>query len=80
MGDLNHVWHVWINRRQQERGKDQPWEHSLYEFKSMLEFLSYGAEQIQTARLQTTQAGRSRNLYPAFRSKSLAAGSSAQRS
>ncbi len=49
MGDLNHIWHVWINRRQQERGKDQPWEHSLYEFKSMLEFLSYGAKQIQEA-------------------------------
>ena len=26
-----------------------PWEHSLYEFKSMLGFLSYGAKQIADA-------------------------------
>ncbi len=49
MRDGDHIWHVWINRRQQERNKDQPWEHSLYEFKSMLGFLSYGAKQIADA-------------------------------
>ena len=47
--NADHLWHVWINKRQSERGKDQPWEHSLYEFKSMLEFLSYGGKQIADA-------------------------------
>lgn len=49
MADLDHIWHVWINKRQSLRGKDEPWEHSLYEFKSMLHFLTYGAKQIQSA-------------------------------
>jgi hypothetical protein len=49
VSDLNHTWHVWINKRQEKRDKDAPWEHSLYEFKSMLEFLTYGAKQIQDA-------------------------------
>jgi len=49
VADLDHIWHIWINRRQQERDKDAPWEHSLYEFKSMLQFLSYGAKQIKEA-------------------------------
>ena len=49
MADVDHIWHTWINKRQQNRGKDAPWEHSLYEFKSMLQFLSYGAQQIKTA-------------------------------
>jgi hypothetical protein len=49
MADLDHIWHVWINKRQQERGKDEPWEHSLYEFKNMLQFLTYGAKQIKDA-------------------------------
>lgn len=49
MRDADHIWHVWINKRQQEHGKEQPWEHSLYEFKSMLQFLGYGAKQIQEA-------------------------------
>lgn len=48
MSDAGHTWHVWINRRQQELG-GAPWEHSLYEFKNMLEFLSYGAGQIESA-------------------------------
>lgn len=47
--DADHLWHVWINKRQTERDKDQPWEHSLYEFKNMLEFLTYGASQIAEA-------------------------------
>jgi hypothetical protein len=47
--DAEHLWHVWINRRQQARGKDAPWEHNLYEFKNMLQFLSYGAKQIEDA-------------------------------
>jgi hypothetical protein len=49
MNDLDHIWHVWINRRQHERGNEAPWEHSLYEFKSMLQFLTYGAKQIKEA-------------------------------
>lgn len=47
--DLDHIWHVWINKRQHERGEDEPWEHSLYEFKNMLQFLTYGAKQIKDA-------------------------------
>lgn len=49
MNDSDHIWHCWINKRQQERSKDEPWEHSLYEFKSMLQFLTYGAKQIKDA-------------------------------
>lgn len=49
MADLDHIWHVWINKRQSERGKDEPREHSLYEFKNMLQFLTYGAQQIKEA-------------------------------
>lgn len=40
---LDHIWHVWINEYQQTRqaaGEERA--HSLYEFKSMLNFLSYG--------------------------------------
>ncbi len=49
MADLDHIWHVWINKRQQERNDQAKWEHSLYEFKTMLQFLTYGAKQIRTA-------------------------------
>lgn len=47
--DAEHLWHVWINRRQSERNDHAKWEHSLYEFKNMLQFLTYGAKQIQGA-------------------------------
>jgi len=34
---IDHLFHVWINNRQRERGQQGlPWEHSLYEWKSML--------------------------------------------
>jgi len=49
---LDHIWHVWINRRQDGAKKDNPshkHEHSLYEFRSMLQFLTYGRKQIQDA-------------------------------
>src|SRR5579885_2709381 len=49
MDDLNHIWHVWMNKRQREGIPNQPWEHSLYEFKSMLQFLAYGHKQIKEA-------------------------------
>lgn len=47
--DVDQLWHVWINKRQQERNDHTKWEHSLYEFKNMLQFLTYGANQIQAA-------------------------------
>lgn len=35
--DANHAWHVWINRRQDERRKSgEPFEHDLYEWKNAL--------------------------------------------
>lgn len=49
---LEHIWHVWINKRQDAERKANPehkHEHSLYEFKSMLEFLSYGKNVIRDA-------------------------------
>lgn len=46
--NADHIWHVWINHRQDER-RGLEWEHSLYEFKSMLQFLTYGRKQIQKA-------------------------------
>ena len=49
---LDHIWHSWINLRQateRESNPDHQWEHSLYEFKSMLNFLSYGHHSIQKA-------------------------------
>ncbi len=46
----DHIFHVWINRRQEERrmaGEEH--EHGLYEFKNMLSFLEYGHKRIQQA-------------------------------
>jgi hypothetical protein len=37
--DADHLWHVWMNRRNFGRPENSPHEHSLYEFKAMLEFL-----------------------------------------
>jgi hypothetical protein len=50
--DLEHIWHVWMNRRQEEERKSNPdhkWEHSLYEFKNMLQFLASGHRSLQEA-------------------------------
>jgi len=48
--DSDHIWHVWISQRQEERQKENKlWEQSLYEFKRLLAFLSYGAKQIADA-------------------------------
>jgi hypothetical protein len=41
----NHIWHVWLNRR----NTAGQFDHSMYEFKSMLQFLAYGHEQIEKA-------------------------------
>ena len=50
---LEHIWHVWINRRQEvlreQLSSAHTQEHSLYEFKSMLQFLDYGHRVIQDA-------------------------------
>lgn len=42
-----HIWHVWMNRRNQTSG--QEFDHSPYEFKSCVQFLEYGHQQIQQA-------------------------------
>lgn len=47
--DADHLWHVWMNRRNFDRKDGAPHEHSLYEFKSMLEFLEYGHRVIKDA-------------------------------
>ena len=49
----DHIWHVWMNKYSTEQSK---WPHSLYEFKSLLEFLQWGwkrLEQAFTANLPT---------------------------
>jgi hypothetical protein len=47
--DAEHIWHMWINRRQDAKPEGEAREHGLYEFKSMLQFLSYGHKQIRDA-------------------------------
>lgn len=48
--NADHLYHVWINRRQEERRKfGGELEYSLYEFKSMLDFLDYGHQRIADA-------------------------------
>lgn len=45
-----HVYHVWINRRQDEiRKKGGEWEYSLYEFKSLMHLLEHGGKRIEEA-------------------------------
>lgn len=46
----NHVWHVWMNSfatEDQAAGRDFP--HSLYEFKSLLDFLEWGPHRLEQA-------------------------------
>lgn len=45
--DANWMWHVWMNR--QNKIGDDNWDHSMYEFKNMLEFLEYGHISIREA-------------------------------
>lgn len=58
--NADHLFHVWINRRQSALKKADPdhhHEHSLYEFKDILQFLEYGHTLIQRAfegKLDTT--------------------------
>lgn len=47
--EADHLWHVWMNRRNFGRPDKSPHEHSLYEFKDMLQFLDYGHVVIQNA-------------------------------
>jgi hypothetical protein len=46
-GQSDHIWHVWLNMWNQRQAAK--FDHSMYEFKSMLDFLSYGKEQIEKA-------------------------------
>src|SRR5258708_3742153 len=47
---LSHIWHTWINKYQEVRtANGEERAHSLYEFKSMLDFLRYGHRTIQEA-------------------------------
>lgn len=46
----DHVYHAWINRRQDELAKaGKQREHSLYEFKSLMHFLQWGGKRIEKA-------------------------------
>lgn len=52
----DHMWHAWINRQNDIKGGED-WDHSLYEFKNVFQFLEYGHKQIADAfegRLRTT--------------------------
>jgi hypothetical protein len=42
----DHIYHVWMNSY---ADKKQSWPHSLYEFKSIVQFLEYGWKQIEKA-------------------------------
>lgn len=42
----DHIWHVWLNKWNRLRGE---FDHSMYEFESMLSFLTYGAKLIEKA-------------------------------
>ncbi len=41
-----HIWHVWLNRWSDQAKSHDP---SMYEFKSMVQFMEYGARQIENA-------------------------------
>lgn len=60
----DHIWHVWMNQFSDiERTSGREFPHSLYEFKSLLEFLSYGDSIIAkafTGKLATTHQQCSR--------------------
>ena len=46
----DHIWHVWINRyATAEREAKREWPRSLYEFKSLLNFLEWGCAKIRDA-------------------------------
>lgn len=47
---LDHLWHVWINQRQEDRrAQGQPWESHLYAFKNMLHALPWMGQRLQEA-------------------------------
>lgn len=50
--NAEHIWHVWINKRQSELRAADPehhHEHTLYEFKGLLQFLRYGHNSLKEA-------------------------------
>lgn len=46
---MDHIWHVWMNRQKAYSAQSDPFLRGIYEFKSLVQFLSYGAQQIQKA-------------------------------
>lgn len=44
----HHIWHVWLNHRNKP-GSGGQFDHSMYDFKSMLDFLQGGPGQIERA-------------------------------
>lgn len=54
---IDHVWHVWMNQRQEERGWGKNTEHDLYEWKRALqemERLPHWLKQARAGTLPTT--------------------------
>lgn len=45
----SHLWHVWMNKRNEGRAGSDDWEHSTYEFKNLIDWLQYGHERIASA-------------------------------
>jgi len=52
--DMDHLFHTWINRRQDERSNaGEPWEHDLYEWKAALQELRRLPHWLRQARTGT---------------------------
>lgn len=46
----DHIYHAWINSRQEERrARGENWESSLYKFKDLVEFLRWGPTRLKQA-------------------------------
>lgn len=44
-----HLWHCWMNNLNENKAGGDTFDHSVYEFKNMLQFLEYGHKSIQEA-------------------------------
>ena len=50
MNSALHIWHAWMNRRNEERAKaGEEFDHSIYRWKDALNFAEYGHKRIQQA-------------------------------
>lgn len=50
MSSATHIWHVWMNRRNEERQKaGKEFDHSMYTWKDALSFAQYGHRRIKEA-------------------------------